>query len=79
MNPEACPYERTTIKFGRRLKTCCTYRSGEIWVECKEYGRCHWAGREAANASEPEQTDSECERRRAKRSGANDALVRRSE
>ena len=59
--PGACPFELKTIRAGKH-RTYCALKSVDIWVECREYGRCHWAGREVANESESERTDSETER-----------------
>ena len=38
--PESCEFAKLRWKG----KTCCTFRSYEIWTNCREFGRCVWGG-----------------------------------
>ena len=38
--PGSCPYEVRRW----RDKSCCTFRGGEIWTNCRELGGCTWDG-----------------------------------
>lgn len=79
MTPGECPYELKTIRVGKQ-KTCCSLKGGEIWTECREWGKCNWDGYDVVppdgcddepDDSEPEPIEanvSESKPRKAKRS-----------